>query len=588
LRVTAREIEIAGTNSALLHSGMKDRSIWQWSNWGLVVPLSVGTFCFFTIVGSRILRSGNIAWLDVGDSAAQFLGWHFFRESPWSFPLGLNPRYGLEISNSIVFSDSIPLLAFLFKPFADFLPETFQYFGFWLYGCFLLQAWFSWKLASLVTHDVAIRALATGLFVFSPPMIMRLSFGHLALVGHFFIVAALYLCLRPIEERRTWPWICLLTLAALVNAYLLGMVAVLWLADLLGIVLRKVRSVEYALQEVIWASFFVGLACWQAGYFTVGKGTIASGFGFYRMNLLSIIDSNGWSYVVRDLPGAEGDYEGFNFLGLGVILAGIFAIPALLKSRRDLLIIATKRPVLSIALLGFMIYALSNNIGIGSANIRLPVPERILTAATVFRSSGRMFWPVFYAIIFAIICIIIRDYEIRVARYLLGVALVVQATDTSAAWLDIRKRLMTEPATEWISPLKDSFWNQAAAKYHKVRWIVPGQSTHWQTFASYAARNGMATDAVYLNRVGRVQLNGAREKAMFALQTGNFEGDSLYILDTDSMGQVVGHLDRSVDLLARIDGFIVLAPAWKKCDKCSAVVDEISLGNLNAPSVIHR
>ena len=38
------------------------------------------------------------------------------------------------------------------------------------------------------------------------------------------------------------------------------------------------------------------------------------------MNLLSPIDQAGWSLILPDLPKASGDYEGFNYLGLGVLL----------------------------------------------------------------------------------------------------------------------------------------------------------------------------------------------------------------------------------------------------------------------------
>ena len=33
----------------------------------------------------------------------------------WRFPLGSNPNFGDEFGNSIIFSDSIPILAFFFK-----------------------------------------------------------------------------------------------------------------------------------------------------------------------------------------------------------------------------------------------------------------------------------------------------------------------------------------------------------------------------------------------------------------------------------------------------------------------------------------
>jgi hypothetical protein len=71
---------------------------------------------------------------------------------------------------------------------------------------------------------------------------------------------------------------------------------------------------------------------------------------------------------------------------------------------------------------------------------------------------------------------------------------------------------MANLTTEWVNPLKDPFWTSAAARYQKVRWITPqNRSLHWQAFASYAARYGLATDAVYLARVGWHQLEVARQ-----------------------------------------------------------------------------
>jgi hypothetical protein len=131
----------------------------------------------------------------------------------------------------VIFSDSNPLLALLFKPFNGWLPQTFQYFGLWLLACFVLQAWFAWKLLGLITDNPVLRLLGTGLLVFSPPMFLRTG-GHLSLAGHFLILAALYLALHPALARRRRAWGVLLAATALVHAYLLVMVALLWVADL--------------------------------------------------------------------------------------------------------------------------------------------------------------------------------------------------------------------------------------------------------------------------------------------------------------------------------------------------------------------
>ncbi|WP_404813278.1 DUF6311 domain-containing protein [Chlorobium phaeovibrioides] len=119
---------------------------------------------FIIVVGTRVLDPTNLAWLVGGDPATHYLGWLFYRNAPLASPLGLNTSYGLEIANSIIYSDSIPLLAFAFKPVSSLLPHTFQYFGLWILSCFILQAWFAWKLIGLISEHVLIRALSAGLF----------------------------------------------------------------------------------------------------------------------------------------------------------------------------------------------------------------------------------------------------------------------------------------------------------------------------------------------------------------------------------------------------------------------------------------
>ena len=53
----------------------------------LALPLAPGVFAFFLIVGARVLNPVNIAWLDAGDPVTHYLGWLFYRNSPWDFLL---------------------------------------------------------------------------------------------------------------------------------------------------------------------------------------------------------------------------------------------------------------------------------------------------------------------------------------------------------------------------------------------------------------------------------------------------------------------------------------------------------------------
>jgi hypothetical protein len=550
---------------------------------GAAMALLLGALAFFIVVGPRALRPTNIAWLAAGDPAAHYLGWHFFRNTDWSFPIGLNPDYGLELSNAILFSDSNPLLAFLFKPFSSILPETFQYFGIWLLACFVLQTWLAWKLVGLISENPAIRILGAGLFVFAPPMLWRLH-GHLNLVGHFLILAALYLLLRPTQEKRTMLWTVVLAGAAMVHAYLLAMAAILWLADLVQVLAGRQRSAQLAGAEFAGIAAVVVPVCWQTGYFAVESGVSDVGYGFYRMNVLSLFDANGWSHVLKDLPQAKGDYEGFNYLGLGLIALALFSLPALIAGRTGLLAVMRKRAILLLPLTGLLLFALSNKVGIGAQQFEFSLTEPLLRAANVFRSSGRMFWPVFYLLVLAIIFVVVRGNSPRVAASLLVIALVIQVVDTKVGWQGIRKRLMAKPMTEWVIPLKDAFWTQAASKYQNVRWIVPAKaSPHWKELATYAARHRLGTDAVHQARVDTRKLKTAQQKAWAILGSGQYEPNALYVLDAAALKRAALNYDPEADLLARVDGFNVLAPGWKKCAVCRCVDSELRLTDIFPP-----
>ncbi|MCX2542002.1 DUF6311 domain-containing protein [Pseudomonas sp. COW5] len=534
-----------------------------------LLPLMIGVLAFFIVVGPRALNPQNIAWLGQGDPATHYLGWVFFRQSPWTFPLGLNPTYGLELGNGLIFSDSNPLLALLFKPFSGLLPETFQYFGLWFLGCFMLQSWFAWKLLGLITPNVTLRALGAALFLFAPPMIMRMPV-HLSLAGHFLILAALYLALRPGDERRRLAWGALLACAALIHAYLLAMVALIWVADLAARCFKNRLTVHNAAIELVALFALVSVCCWQAGYFSVSGADAASdGFGLYRANLLTLFSANAWSYALKDIPGGVGDSEGFGFLGLGLLLLAICGLVGGLQGQTGVGTRLRRYPFLLLAMVGLTVFAMSNNIALGPLNFSYPLPEKVIAIANIFRASGRMFWPVYYAIILLILFLVIRANKPRTAICLLAMSLVVQATDTRSGWSVVRKHLMVEPATQWATPFVDPFWKNAAAHYPKIRWILPqNYSPQWLDIAAFAASHGLSTDAVYLGRMSIEQRVRADKHTSEILASGQYDADSLYLVSDRALLQAVQTVNTQNDLLTEIDGFTVLAPGWKQCREC--------------------
>lgn len=539
-----------------------------------LLPILLGALAFLLVIGPRVLDPTNIAWLGEGDAATHYMGWAFFRSSPWTFPLGMNPSYGLELGNGIIFSDSNPLLAFLFKPFNAWLPETFQYFGLWLLACFILQAWFAWKLVGLLTPSLWLRLLGAGLFVFSPPMFLRMG-GHLSLSGHFLILAALYLALRPGLQKRRLAWGVLLAATALVHAYLLAMVALIWLADLASQAVKDRLSRRDAWIELGGLFLLVAFCCWQAGYFSVGGGTVAGGFGLYRLNVMSLVNPSGWSYTLRDMPQGPGDYEGFNYLGLGVLLLAICAGVAWLQDNTGLANAVRHRRLLLWAMIGLTLFSLTNKLGIGMLDLHYWLPRSLEKLANVFRAAGRMFWPVFYTIVFAVIFLVIRGNKPRTAACLLAIALVVQVLDTRAGWAGLRQSRMTPTASSWPTSMNDPFWASAARHYSKVRTLLPqNQPDNWLLTSQYALTHGLETDGVYLGRMSDRAIERALRNAEQMLASGQYAADSLYILDARAAHQAAKTVNRQNDLLTRIDGLVVLAPGWKTCAQCPPFADE--------------
>lgn len=531
----------------------------------LVVALGVGAFLLF--IGPRVLLPGNIAWLADGDPAQHYLGWLFFRNSPWTFPLGLNPSLGLELSNGIAYTDSIPGLALFFKALSPVLPSVFQYFGGWLLACFVLQAWFGWKLAGLVTPGIVPRLLIAALFVSAPPMLLRTS-AHLALSGHFLVLAAIYLVLRPGRRHQALFWLLLLVAASLTNAYLLLMTGACWAADVLGAAISRKASWKSLLVEVPTNLAAVSVALWQAGFFAESDRG-AGGFGIFRLNLLSLIDANGWSRVLPDLPGGPGDYEGFNYLGLGLILLALVALVVLARGGASLRGQIARRPVFVLALASFAVFAISNNIGVGGHDLALDLPEFLATRASIFRASGRVFWPVFYVLVLAIAYLVVRGIDRRYVIALLAGAVALQVVDTSTPWLKARSWMMTAPAATWPTPLTSPFWSAAGARYTELRRILPENAQPgWDKLGYFAGTHHMGTDIVYFPRIGAKRLEKAQRSASKAAATGRYRRDALYIVDPAYVDLVGSALDASTDVLAEVDGQYIVAPGWATCEDC--------------------
>lgn len=553
----------------------------------MLIVVGLGIVAFFMAVGLAPLNPQNIAWIQGFDPIEHYMGWVFYRQGPWSFPIGLSPDFGLDISASVVYADTIPLLSFLFKPFAAILPEPFQYFGWWLLLCFILQAAFAQQLCKLFIDDRLTQMIASALLVFTPIVLYRIGV-HSSLVAQFIVLAALFLSLRKTQRYRMCYWTALLCVAVLVHFYLFAMAVALWLNNLLDKTLSHQISKSHALKELL-VTFSCSLFCaWQAGYFLMGGGALAAGaYGIGRMNVLAPFNSSGWSYVLKPITGALAAYESFDYLGAGILLLMVVSIPLLFIQAKTLWALIYRYRWLLAAIILLTLFAITNQIEWGKHRIEVSIPAWLFMMASIMRASARLFWPVYYVIILAIIYVIVKGLPKKVATAVLAIGLVVQVVDTSAGWLPIRQKIAKDSAgvdifTQYLQIFSDPFWDAAGKHYKKVL-VVPAQQPpgkipyDWEKYASYAAKYRMGTNSAYLARVDQGKLDAFHANFEQKVSAGVFDPQAMYILGPEKVLPVAMHLDTSQDLLARINGMNVLAPGWKTCSTCPPVPPEYEI-----------
>ncbi len=520
------------------------------------------------IFGYEIILPCNYDWLMKDDLGTHFLGWNFFKNESWHFPLGLIEKYGTE-SISVGYTDSIPLLALLFKPFSGLLPENFQYFGLWIFSCFVLQGVFASLLLRTQTENGLLQVFGAFFFVISPILIIRT--GHPALCAHWIILSALWFYFR--ENRMTKPasvyfmrWLLLIGVSALVHPYLTAMITPVALAF---------YAREYIINKVIrfntLISHFAGLGIcilllwWAVGYFGFDNFSHygAKGFGDWSMNLLSPVNPNvgidkwpeNWSLIFNGWElYSPTQCDGFNYLGTGILILGGFAIITLYR-RRTFSTLLPMIPLLCVCFL-MVTFALSNKIAIGDTiAFQYSLPKPLIIFASIFHSSGRFFWPVNYLITYCILGGIINGYPVKAALGLMIVCLVLQMIDSTSAYY--RAHSLLNEIT-WENQLNDEFWGSIEKYKHIV--LVPPIRSKWPylSFAFLASKHNLSINTSYVARFNPDKIGEYRSNLFNNVKNELFKKDSLYVFNKESMESLLSPKVRHQ--LKIIDGYYVLVP----------------------------
>ena len=530
----------------------------------VVAGALLGLLTFFAVGATHTLSPSRVGWLfDTADPSTHYLGWCFFRQDAWRWPLGINPKYGMEMGSSIVYSDSIPLMAMVFKPFSQWMGDDFQYTGIWLLLCLLLQGVWAMLLMRQLNKHLLLQVLGAAFLVIPVVLLKRLE-GHYALAGQWIVLWAICHHVKgrgrsgPLTAGRTWAIIA--ALAALIHLYLAAMVIAIWQADVLREWMAGRRRPRALLGEYAIVLGTMLVAMWMVGYFAIGFGDSRTPgtAGAYSMNLLGPLDSRGFSRFLPALPlDRPGQEEGTCYLGLGMILlAGIVvchrAIPRQSSQISGQLLIVCAVITL---------FALSPILTLGRWRI-LESPNYWGFVGEIFRASGRVIWPAYYVFFLVVIAATIRRFPTRTAGWLLAAMLVVQVADLSPLFVKLQEHFAASPTI--ASPLKDPFWEKAGQKYKCILIMRPdGTDVDWLGLGRIAAQHRMAISYGYFARSNWNLRQAADQERLNALRRGSVDPDALYVVcDEKVMDQIRATLPADA-WAGEVDGIRVIAPGFQ-------------------------
>lgn len=509
--------------------------------WHIIILMSIliGFTSFICMYGISSLNVCNVEWLKGGTDLTQhYLGWVFYRNSDWMFPIGMHNQIAWPEEMSVVYTDSIPLFAVFFKILSPLLPSAFQYFGIFILLSFILQAFFGILLTRRCTESKLFWLGAGLLFVFAPVMLTRV-FVHTALSAHFLILMAYTLWAYKKElglKKELLFWGILGFLSTSIHMYFIPMIGLILAARILEDLCRKKWNVIILMVDLVVSVF---LTAFLLGIFGGGGGSSAAwGLGYYNANLNSLYNSMGKSHILKALPTLPGQEEGSAYLGIGVLLLFVITILILVRSfiRKQKKVDAKRVVASSVLVVVTYLLAMSYRIAWNDYTlVELKIPAKIYNLLSIFRSSGRFLWIIVYGILIFAIYLIARNVKKKnLATLILICCTVLQIADIASYYhksipVMVENHVICSDEWEKIAP------------YYEHLVLVDGIDYQQNTvnrsrmfeFAWYAATHDMTINVMNRARPDLEAYYAQSAMTLEQLENGTGDKDTVYVFSGD-------------------------------------------------------
>jgi hypothetical protein len=515
------------TGSAKPHSDRSGRLAYALS-------AAIGLVVAAIIFGPATLLGTGPFWTapDYPDMQQHLSAAQYYLHDRWYFPIFLTKLIMPPDGVSVVFLDINPLLAFFAKLLFKATGIYVNHFGPWIALCYALQsAAFLFLCRSFGLRGLVPAIVCAVIAVSVPEFLYR--YFHLTLLGQFLITAQLGLYFRAVRSDRYQAfslWALALTLVTiLIHFYFFAMVAGIYAALLAQYVASERRALRTVILQLAILAAGTGLLLFATGYLHGLGGS--SGFGFFSMNMLSPFvpqDSGVLPFMHDMIDGTGGQYEGFNYLGIGILALAVLSAAL---NRRDLLPLALRYRYLLILLLAFTGFALSFNPMIGdvallhpfahapagvasggavaahaaapvqAAGIGAKIHDLIFYPLQQFRASGRFFWPVGYCIAAFGIVGVWRKMPGTAGLAVLAVAALLQFIDAGP----LRHEMEANIRAQTVPPAAPDPWIGMIAAHREIT-VLPSmdcadtESPLIPLFVFYASQNQIPTHSAKLSR----------------------------------------------------------------------------------------
>lgn len=560
---------------------MKNKFIFSKESVLYILSFLVVIITYNTLYGLKTINPTNINWIMsvYHDWGQHYLGWSYYRNEPWCFPLGDMKNFYYPVGTNVGFTDSAPLFAFVFKLFSGILPQQFQYLGMLLFSCHLLVAYYGIKIFKLYKVNEFLILLGVILLTTNPVLVFRGI--HPALSTHFLILASIYNYLKTstleTANKINYNQVLIFFLAVTINPYIAMMIAGFnIIIPLKNYIFDKSISVQKLIYFPI-LSYGLGLFFWIIfGMINIGNSAstnLASSDNFrqYSFNLNSFFNSYGYfSKFFPDLGMInEKQYEGFAYLGLGLfLLIALVVIYYSVQFRKNQEILSNKKKFypLYFLCLGLFIFSLSCQISFGKKILfEYPIPNIIEKIGFTFRASGRFVWPLFYLIlVFSLILFFKTKINVRIKILLLSLILVIQLYDTQV--LFTKNNL---PSGDFHTKLSDEKWFSVFKNFGEIITYPPFETTlgynmDYQDFCYLALKANKPITNGYVARVNNADKDKYRDNLLREIKTGNIKDNQLFITTSKYLDDFDVLIFRRKVNISKIDDFFFIYPQQKQ------------------------